>query len=328
MAGNTEDKTSFSIDRRRVIGLVGSGAASVGFVGIAEGDRGERGRGDNGTKGRGANGEKRGENKGERGGGVGPCTCEECGDEYFCGKVDSAPVEGETYTFSEDGESYSVTIDSVTEKHGGEVTCFTFSSDDDIEKVCVKGGPDTATYEVAPEEKELCAPKNPGGKQPEISNFSFCGREGEDIEYFQVDLAGGDVSDPPFYGNLDDDDDQPDRLLEAFDVSSEGEISDPDDPSVFDDSYSDSKTVTVDGVECTFSWGTFDFDDREDRVTIDEVTLDATSDNDQCTVTLAGYELPEGDKEATRSNIDDQELIDYETKTLNVGETTALEIDL
>lgn len=320
MTSNTENEKSFPINRRRLIALAGSGAVSVGFVGIAEGDRGETGRGGNGKKG--------GENKGKRGGGVGPCTCDECGDEYFCGKVDRAPAEGETYTFSEGGESYNVTIDSVTETDEGEVTCFTFSSDDDIEKVCIKGGPDTATYDVDPEGKELCAPKNPGGKQAEISNFSFCGREGKDIDYFQVDLVGGEVSDPPFYGNLDDNDDQPDRLLEAFDVSSEGEISDPGDPPVFDDSYSGSKTVTVDGVECTFTWGSFDFDDGEDRVIIDEVTLNSTSDDEQCMVTLAGYELPEGDKVATGENIDDQVLVDFETNTLNVGETTSLEIDL
>lgn len=317
MSDDTASKLSSPVNRRRVLRLVGGGATSIAFVGAAEAAPGKNGRDKKSAK-----------TKEGPGGGVGPCTCEECADGYFCGKVDGAPAAGESYTFSDGSESYSVTIDSVRKKNGNEVTCFSFSSDDDIEKVCIKGGPDTATYDSDPEGKRLCAPQNPGGNQAEISNFSFCGREAEQTDYFQVDLAGGNVADPPLYGNLDQNDDKPDRLLEAFDVSSEGDISDPDDPLVFADSYNGSKTVMVDGKECTFSWESFDFDAQDDRVIIDDLTLSATSDNSECTVTLAGYELPEGDTEATRSNIEDQKLIDFETKTINVEETTSLEISL
>lgn len=296
------------LNRRRLLSVLGgtAGAVVIG-TGQAAGAQGRHG----GPPG---NGRQGGQSDGDPGSrGVGPCTCGECPDGTTCGKVEGAPEVGDRYEFDADGESYAVTIESVTEKEGGEVTCFEFSSTDRVEKVCVKGGPDTATYDSDPEGQTLCAPTNPGGQQAQISNFSFCGAPG--IRYFQVDLVGG----APLQGLDPDTGDtykQQDRLLEAFDISSEGDISDPGDPDVF--TYSGGqKTASVGGEDCTVSWGTFSFDESGPSVSVSATLDSTTAASGDCDVTLVAYELPDGETKATLDNLSEQTLVGSETKTLS-----------
>lgn len=284
-----------SIGRRRLLGVIGGGAATALLgtgVGAARPDH---------AKGKGHS----------KNNGVGPCTCDGCPGDTFCGKIEGAPEDGETYTFESGEDSFSVTVESVTEKEGGEVTCFVFSTDDDIEQVCVKGGPDTATYDDDPEGMELCAPTNPGGQQAAISNVSFCGTGGDELECYQIDLVEGgvikDFGDEGAYG---------DRKFEDFSVCEDG-------------SNSQNLDVDDDGeaaVDCTISWDGLGFDAADNTVDV-EVTL-LSSASGSCTITLAGYLLPEGETEYDPDTLNEQEYRDHETVELNEGDSETLEIDL
>ncbi|WP_276272719.1 hypothetical protein [Haloarcula litorea] len=183
---DTDDSERTTRRRRDVLRALGTSGAVSGLFGAAVGSGSAR--------------PGRGRGRGDRGGGgpdgrgVGPCTCESaCPDGTFCGKVDGVPEQGETYTFSEDGERYSVTVETV-ETVEGEEKGFSFSSSDDIERVCIKGGPEVASYE-ADGSKVYYAPNNPNsGKRYQISNFSFCGSGSEGgSTYYQIDLIEGDV---------------------------------------------------------------------------------------------------------------------------------------
>jgi hypothetical protein len=187
------------------------------------------------------------------------------------------------------------------------VKCFSFSSGDTIEKVCIKGGPDTATYADSPEGEKLCAPENPGGQQAGISNISFCGTEG--MECYQVDLVEGgvieDFGEEGPYG---------DRRFEAFSACEDGTAA----------GLVDDWTVTKNG--CTLTWTEMGYDASDNTASVEVTLQDAESES--CTITLAGYLLPEGDTIFEPGNLEEQTLRDYDTIGLNIGESATLEIDL
>jgi len=294
------------IDRRRLLGVIGGGAAGAVLgtgVGAAKPDHANGGNGDRERGGNGNNG-------------VGPCTCDSCPEGTFCGKIEGAPEDGKTYTFESDGDSFSVTIESVTEKEGGEVTCFEFATDDEVEQVCVKGGPDTATYDDDPEGTELCAPTNPGGQQAAISNVSFCGTGGDELECYQIDLVEGDVikefggdDDPGEAGYGDA------RRFENFSVCEDGSNQQNLDPS---------GTRTREG--CEIKWENLGFNASDNTASVYVELL--SSDNGPCTITLAGYLLPEGKTEYDPDTLEEQEYRDHDTVELDEDESATLEIDL
>ncbi|MDS0221820.1 hypothetical protein NDI54_10725 [Haloarcula sp. S1AR25-5A] len=289
-----------SIGRRRLLGVIGGGAATALLgtgVGAAKPDH-AKGKGNSGNN------------------GVGPCTCDGCPGDTFCGKIEGAPEDGETYTFESDGDSFSVTVESVTEKEGGEITCFVFSTDDDIEQVCVKGGPDTATYDDDPEGTELCAPTNPGGQQAAISNASFCGTGGDELECYQIDLVEGEVitefggDDDPGeagYGNA--------RRIENFTVCEDGSNQQDLDSS-----------GTREREGCEIEWSGLDFDAADNTVDV-EVKLPSPASG-SCTITLAGYLLPDGETEYDPNTLTEQVYRSSDTVELNEGDSETLTIDL
>jgi hypothetical protein len=294
----TDDESSneeSSPRRRRVLGLLGGTAGTVFGTGIASARPG-RGRGRKNAD----------ENTGHNG--VGPCTCESCPGDTFCGKIDGPPEEGKTYSFSSDDDSFSVTIEEVYTKNGGEAKCFSFSSGDTIETVCIKGGPDTATYADSPEGEKLCAPENPGGQQAGISNVSFCGTEG--VECYQIDLVEGDViedfEEEGPYGES--------RRYEAFSACEDGTTT----------GLVEHWTVTKNG--CTLTWAEMGYDASDNTASV-EVTLQE-AESEPCTITLAGYLLPEGDTTFDPGNLEEQTLRDYDTVSLDISESATLEINL
>ncbi|MFU1782750.1 hypothetical protein ACM16X_15310 [Haloarcula japonica] len=291
-----------SINRRHLLSVIGGGATTALLgtgVGAAKPGHENGKSGNNGNHGNGNNG-------------VGPCTCDGCPEGTFCGKIEGAPEEGETYTFESDGDSFSVTIESVTEKDGGEVTCFSFSTDDVVEQVCVKGGPDTKTYDDNPAEKEeLCAPTNPGGQQAAISNVSFCGTGDDELECYQIDLVSGDVIKDFEKGGP-----YGDRKFEDFSVCEDG--------SNLEGLESSNDGQSVDG--CELSWVGLGFDESDNTAEVD-VTLESAS-SESCTVTLAGYLLPEGETKFNPKTLEEQEYRDHETVELSEGDSTTLEISL
>lgn len=297
------DNDDRRLDRRRVLTAIGaSGAFVAGRAGADPG--GGNGNGGHGTGGTGGNGAR----------GVGPCVCDSCPAGTFCGKIDGAPVTDETYTFTDDGDEYSVTIETTETTENGETTGFTFSTTDDIEKVCVKGGPDTETYTEPDEGDLLRPPLNPGANRPEISTVSFCGTAGR---YLQVDLFAGDLiedlTETDRYG--------PNRLLATFSINAAGGSPTMSFPSPYD---SGSTTVrTDDDTSCTVSWSNFGYDGST-RTATASVRLDSDED---CEVGLAIYELPAGTTMFDEDRIDEQTYVDGETTTLSKGDSTDLEAD-
>lgn len=89
-------------------------------------------------------------------------------------EVEGQPEAGVTYEFSSNGDAYSVTVERTETNEDGEITCFEFASDDDIQQVCVKGAPDTATY-TDPGDDLLCAPTNPGGQDSDTATSRSVG---------------------------------------------------------------------------------------------------------------------------------------------------------
>lgn len=291
----TSDRDSGAdTNRRQVLRLLGGGTAGVyagtGLVGAKR----------NGGNSR-ANGSR----------GVGPCTCGECPSGTVCGKVEGQPEEGVTYTFSSNGDSYSVTITDTKTNKDDEITCFKMSSSYDIEKVCVKGGPDTATYTGSDVDGPLCAPTNPGGQEPEISNFSFCGIPVCESVCYQVDLVWWqdgypitDISDSNKYGS--------ENLIESY----HDDTCNEDGPATF--RYSTSSPTNDDCTVGTVSWS----------VNNDEVTasfdLDCTGDGEK--IGLVSYE-DDCDYETLGSmDLDDQVYVDSDDDTFT--DDGSLTVDL
>jgi hypothetical protein len=290
MADKSNNK--HGLNRRKLLGLVGSGTAGAMFsTGYAAG----RGRG-------------RGEKSSSRG--VGPCTCPEpCPDETFCGKIEGAPKEGRTYTFTSGEDQYSVTIDSVTSKEGDEITCFTFSTNDNVERVCIKGGPDTNTYDDDPAGDKLCAPTNPGGQQAEISNVSFCGT-GTKCVCYQVDLVWWKNSYPiTEFSN--------DRYNENLIESYHDDICNDAGPETFN--Y-DTVEVERDDCEVEISDIEWEVNESGDELTA-SFSLDC-EDNANVQVGLVSYEAaceyPEG--ELTDMPLSSQSLVDSDSHTFGDGD--------
>lgn len=258
--------------RRQVLRLIGGGTAGV-YVGSglvqARGHGGNRGRG------------------------VGPCTCGDCPDGTFCGKVEGQPEEGATHDFSTDGDAYNVTVERTETNKDGEISCFVFSSDDDVQKVCIKGGDDTETF-MDPEGDLLCAPTNRGGQQSEISNFSFCGTAGCESVCYQVDLVWWEQGEYPIedingrnkYGS--------DNLIEAY----HDDTCNDDGPATFqygsdslskDDCSVGDVSWSVSGGEITAS---FDLDCSGDGEDIGLVSYEDDCEYDELTdMDLADQEL-------------------------------------
>lgn len=291
------------VSRRRTLGLIGSGALGMGLAsGVGSANPGQ-GTGRGGVQ---------GGTSSEGSQGVGPCTCPDgCPEGSFCGKIDNAPEKGKTYTFNSGSDQFSVTIDDVTTKDDeNEVTCFTFSSDDDIQQVCVKGGPDTVTYSDDLEGQALCAPTNPGGQQAAISNVSFCGTGGKGT-CFQLDLVVGEPIEE-FDGTQGRTYHQEERFLKSFCVC----LSD-------DESASGPQTRSASG--CEVSWDSFEFDSDSGEATI-SVELLSTSDS-ECEITFAGYRLPEGVRDCP-GELEDQVFVDADTQSLSETDEVEFSIQL
>ena len=110
-------------------------------------------------------------------------------------------------------------------------------------------------------------------------------------------------------------------MLEAFSVGTNGEVT----QNVVS---AGERTITVDGEDCTISWRTLGFDERTRTARV-VVTLESTAaTSEACTVSLAGYLLPEGDDRFVPGNLDDQTFLSADTRTLSVGDSTTLSIDL
>ncbi|MEF8937563.1 MAG: PQQ-binding-like beta-propeller repeat protein [Halovenus sp.] len=291
--------------RRRLLGMLGSGTAATVYVGsgVASADPG---------KGRGQR------NNDDRA--VGPCVCEDdCPEGTFCGKIEGHPEQGKTYTFTGDDDEYSITIDDVIRKpEENEITCFEFSSSDDIQRVCVKGGPDTSSYDGDDLDGVLCAPKNPGGQQAGISNISFCGTEAtETVECFQLDLVGGDPIEQ-FDPDSGETYSAENRLIEDFFVcygEDETESADEDEEVTVTPHYD---------TECTFSWDSFNFDGEVATITL---TLVEEATRDRCEGSFVGYLLPEGVTDEP-GDLEEQEFRTSETVILDEGESATLRINL
>lgn len=136
-------------------------------------------------------------------------------------------------------------------------------------------------------------------------------------EAYQLDLACGEVieglgdSKDDYYGRQG-------RLVQAVSMLDDGTLT-----RSYNHPHADTKTVTKSGCELTYS--RFDYDEKSGRV---RATVSLAADCDGKTLTLAGYELPEGTTEFQRKRADEQELVDHETVTLDGGKSTTLVIDL
>lgn len=286
---SSDGESGLNSNRRQVLRLLGGGTA-----GVYVGSRLVQARGHGGNRG---------------GRGVGPCTCEECPYGTFCGKVEGQPSEGDTYEFSSNGDAYSVTVERTETNEDGEITCFEFSSDDDIETVCVKGGPDTATH-TDPEGDLLCAPTNPGGQDSEISNFSFCGTAGCESVCYQVDLVWWRDGYP--IADLDSEQYGSDHLIEAY----HDDICNGEGPATL--RYS-SESPTSD--DCTA--GDVDWSVSDGEVTASFV-LDCSGDREE--IGLVSYEDDCEYDELTDMDLANQRLVDSDHATF--GDDGSLTVDL
>lgn len=184
-----------------------------------------------------------------------------------------------------------------------------------VEAICAFGGRDTDTV-TDPNRAYQSGLENPGGQRAAISNITICGETA--LECFQIDVVGGEViedfSQTSSYT-------QQDRLIQVIDV-----CSDDEEPTVRSGPV--TKTVEVDGEDCTFTFENFGFDPTKMEATVDLTFDGGESDPSECKGTLAGYLLPEGEEEGGSDNLDEQELRAYDTKTIVEGQTETLKIDL
>lgn len=313
-----DDPDGTGVSRRRLLTLVSAASGGFGAAGRggARPGRGPPGGG-NGPPGDGDDSSDEGDDPpGRENGppedrGVGPCTCGTCPSGTFCGKIEGAPEAGKTYEFTDDGERFRITIQSVEAKENGEVTGFSFTSHDHVQKVCVKGGPNTATY-TSDLHRVLHPPHNPGGNRPGISNLSFCGTDR--VAYYQADIVLGDpITDlmPGMrYG---------DRLLAALVVSETGTYT-----GKLIEQPSGQASRTFGGGDCTVAWENFVFDPGTATVSANVEVVD-TDGRATCPVTVALYRLPPGKTEVMDGMIGDQTYLDSETVALATGESRALD---
>ncbi|MFC7226586.1 hypothetical protein N0B31_04165 [Salinirubellus salinus] len=116
--------------------------------------------------------------------------CGECSEGYYYEKIDGAPEKGDEYTLE---SGATIIITDVEKNDDGEVVCIKFDSDGIVEKLCIKGGPETKVYDDVTladyDERWFCAPDNPNsGKKYEISNVAYCNSP---AVMFQADLVVG-----------------------------------------------------------------------------------------------------------------------------------------
>ncbi|MFC7156474.1 hypothetical protein ACFQPA_13575 [Halomarina halobia] len=142
------------------------------------------------------------------------------------------------------------------------------------------------------------------------------GHDGHENAY-QVDLAYGEPiqnlgdSEDAFYGAQG-------RLITAASMTEDGEFT-----RTFRTAHGEHRTA--EHGECSVSYGEYDYDPETGVLSVD---VSAGQDCDGVTLSLAGYELPDGTQEFVRDRADEQELVDSQTVTLDAGENATLEIDL
>ncbi|WP_254536368.1 hypothetical protein [Halomarina litorea] len=142
--------------------------------------------------------------------------------------------------------------------------------------------------------------------------------EEDPVDAYQVDLAFGEViydlgsDENAFYGRQG-------RLVQAVSFVEDGTYTDaflrPD------------GTATASNDECAVEYGAITYDETTGTAQV-QVSLAEDADCESVTMTLAGYELPEGTTEFQRSVADQQELVDHVTVTLERGDSQTLTVDL
>ena len=137
-----------------------------------------------------------------------------------------------------------------------------------------------------------------------------------DTVAYQLDVAVGGViedlgeDDNAFYARQN-------RLLQAKSLLATGHVTDTVHVP------NGEITKTLDG--CTVTYDAVSFDESDGTATVDVSVEDC---KDGVTLTLAAYELPEGTVEFQRAVADQQELVAYETVTIDDGESTTVSITL
>ncbi|WP_158204094.1 hypothetical protein [Halomarina oriensis] len=148
--------------------------------------------------------------------------------------------------------------------------------------------------------------------------------DGEDMPAYQIDVAAGDVIETLGVDG-DDEDDAPDfygtqgRLLQAQTVLADG--------TVTGSHMVPGENVTKSLAGCHVSYTPVSYDGESGEVTL-TVSVSDDADCEGVTLTLAGYELPGDDTTFVRANADGQELVAYETVTLDAGDSGTVVIDL
>jgi hypothetical protein len=139
------------------------------------------------------------------------------------------------------------------------------------------------------------------------------------MDAFQLDLACGKVikgigdTEDAYYGRQG-------RLVQAVSILDDGTLT-----RSFNHPHGDSRTVMKG--DCELTYGRFDYDAESGKVRV-TVSLADHADCDGKTLTLAGYELPEGTTEFQRERASEQMLVDYQTMMLAPGEEKTLVICL
>ncbi|WP_158206456.1 excalibur calcium-binding domain-containing protein [Halomarina oriensis] len=185
---------------------------------------------------------------------------------------------------------------------------------------------DTDDSETTDEESESNDENESDQSGTDDSDESSTGDDGASTEMpaYQIDVAAGDVIETLGVDG-DDEDDAPDfygtqgRLLQAQTVLADG--------TVTGSHMVPGENVTKSLAGCHVSYTPVSYDDESGDVTL-TVSVDDDADCESVTLTLAGYELPGDDTTFVRANADDQELLAYETVTLDAGDSGTVVIDL
>ncbi|MWG34132.1 M14 family zinc carboxypeptidase [Halomarina oriensis] len=135
---------------------------------------------------------------------------------------------------------------------------------------------------------------------------------------FQIDVAVGEVIEDlgaeadGFYRDQG-------RLLQATTVLADGTVT--NEVTVPDGEV----TKTLGG--CAVTYDAVDYDPETAEATLD-VSVSEDADCAGVTLTLAGYDLPDGDTTFDRADAADQELLDYRTVTLDAGDSELVTVSL
>ena len=149
------------------------------------------------------------------------------------------------------------------------------------------------------------------GRADEMPAYQIDVATGEVLERLGVDGEDAD-SNPDFYGAQG-------RLLQAQTFLAGGTVTGQHKVPAGE------ATTTLNG--CAVSYEAASYDASSGEVTLD-VSVSDDADCEGVTLTLAGYELPGDDTTFVRAHADGQELVDYETVTLESGDSGTVTIDL